>query len=632
MAAVFNRKSGWLPVAAAAGVFAFLLIRPAAIISLRNRMERQDPAAWEKLPTNGRFALLLPQLISARYHDETMYAASVRQVLTRGRPYAAYWPEKRGLADWVQNSLGLYALAGVAAACGGNMTAAWCLSVALIGAAWFLLFFRAFSWWSGKKSVAYPLALFSVLFPDFYVWLLDINFHPQVNWERYLGVFFQYHAEIRPNFYRLPSLFLSTLLLCCLFLGLWSLACQKSKRPLLAALLGLGFGLMAWVHPFEFVFGMATLLLMTIVSERRENLVPAFLVALPVGALCSAAISLSVGRETWKEHLALLDVVYSHRFYLITLVHLIFAAFGWRLSRKEADPRRRTAWILLSCAQVAIFLCRNLQVVAGFSVMPFHYIPLGSFMGCLMLFLFAADALARRSWWRPSVALGVSLLLVGWGLANELVAARRTYPLFGLPRNMEAALDWTDANLPPGSTVLSLSMATSLALPVYTRSFGYASSLVLFTNPFTLQEYLLKMARRVKTAQADPDRFLAERWALPSARGQLLNDEIIGQRARSEVNPERVERLEWFASFLPAFKDDAAVALYRRQFRGMIDQAEPLSPPYYLWVGAGDARFLVRPPEEFGGERVYRNDGVSIYRFPLKPIAARLPAGSATGQ
>ncbi len=623
MAAVFSRKFDWLSVMAAAGVFGFLLVRPAVIVSLRDGMSQDMPAAWAKVPTNGRFALLLPQIVSARYHDETLYAGCVRQILRHGLPYNPYWPDKRGFGDWVQNSLSFFVLAPVAALCGGNMTAAWCLSVALIGAAWFLLFYRVFFWWSQKRSVAYPLALFSILFPDLYIWLLDVNFSPRVNYERYFGVFFQYHTELRPNFYRLPSLFLSVLLLSCLFLGLWNLACQKSKRTAYAALLGLGFGLMAWVHPFEFVFGMSTLLVLTSFtwltrsqSESRWNLAWAFLVALPVGILCTAGISLSVSRDMWKEHMALLSVVYSHRFYRITLIHLLFAALGWRLRERETDPRRRTAWLLLACAQVAIFLCRNLQVVTGFSVMPFHYIPLGSFMGCLMLFLLGAQTLARKNWWRPRLAAFACLVIVGWALANELVGAQRTYRLFGMPSRTEAAFDWTeDPMFRPARSSSRCRWMTNLTLPLYTKTHGYASSLILFTSPFTLAEYFEKTARLLKTVHADTGLFLAERWVLPGVRAHLLADEIESERVNAYVDTRRVERIEWFNSFLPEFREDGSVLKLRESFKDLVAKAEPLSPPYYLLVDPDDARFLSRPPESFGGRRVYQESGVSIYRF-----------------
>ncbi|MFI5351020.1 MAG: hypothetical protein ACHQ2Z_15865, partial [Elusimicrobiota bacterium] len=253
---MFARKFDWLPLAAAVGIFGLLLVRPLDIVRLRGRMRRESPEAWAQLPTNGRFRLLLPYFTTNRYHDEALYASGVHEILRHGRPYSAYWPEKRGPDSWVQSSLGLYVIAGVAAVCGGDLNVAWCLTVALLGAAWFLLFYRVFLWWSGRKAVAYPLALFSILFPDFYEWLLDVNFNPRVSWERYVGVFFQHQAEIRPNFYRLPSYFLSMFLLSWLFIGAWRLAGQKTRRPVLAMLLGLGFGLMAWVHTFEFAFGM----------------------------------------------------------------------------------------------------------------------------------------------------------------------------------------------------------------------------------------------------------------------------------------------------------------------------------------------------------------------------------------
>ena len=88
-------------------------------------------------------------------------------------------------------------------------------------------------------------------------------------------------------------------------MGAWSLSCSQRKRPLAAVLLGLGFGLMAWVHPFEFVFGMSTLMLLAGTAwlwrpspERRWNLSLAFLSSLPVGA--SVTISVTRANTTGR--------------------------------------------------------------------------------------------------------------------------------------------------------------------------------------------------------------------------------------------------------------------------------------------------------------------------------------------
>jgi hypothetical protein len=614
------RARAWLPALAAAGVFALLLLRPAYIGALRSRMRADDPRGWAALSTNGRFRLLVPQLVSLRYHDEAFYAGCAREVLTHGRPYDHFW--RGGVGSWIQDSINLFVLAAVALPFGGDMNRAWIASVALLGAAWFLLFYRVFHWWSGKEEVALPLALFSILFPDLYTWLLDVNFNLQVNLDRYSHVFFQRFSEVRPHFYRLPSGFLSEFLMCLLFLGAWSLGASPRRRPAGAVLLGLAFGLMAWAHPFEFVFGMATLLVLTAAvwlrpsrPERRWNVSLAFAAALPAAVFCAGVVARSVPAQAWKDHLELTGAVFTRRPFLITLIHPLFALFGARVMRGEPDPRRRDAWLLLICAQLGIFLCRNAQVVLGYYVQPFHYIPLGSFMGCLMLFLYAAQRLASARGWSRAAGFSLSAVLFAWGLANEKAGAEATYRLFGLPRAAETALDWTRDNVPPGALVLSISMMTNESLPLYTRAQGYVSTLQLFKAPFTEADYFEKVARLLKTFRVDPARFLAARWLLPGERARLSARLDHEERALGVVDLEKLEPVEWFFSFNRDYANDASVLRRRAELTRLVEKAEPLPGPYYLWVNADDAPLLRETPSSRGGERVYSGDGVEIYRF-----------------
>jgi hypothetical protein len=627
--ATSSRAARLVPALAAAFVFGLLLFRPFYVARLRDRMRRDQPQAWEALPTNGRFHLLIPQLTAFRYHDEAFYAACAREILKHGRPYDPFWRE--GVGSWIQDSLDLLPLAAAAAPFGGNMNRAWVATVAVLGTAWFLLFYMVFRWWSRKDEVAVPLALFSVLFPDLYTWLLDVNFHLAVDKERYLHVFFQHLSELRPHFYRLPSGFLSEFFMCLLFLGLWRLAVAERRRPAAAAALGAAFGLMAWVHPFEFVFCMATLLVMTAAvllrptpTERRRNLLVAFLTALPIAVFCMGVVSRSVAPADWKDHLDLLGAVFTRRPFLITLIHPVFAGLGvWAMSR-ERDEARRTAWLLLSCAQIAIMLCRNVHVVMGFYVQPFHYIPLGSFMGCLMVFLYASERLAAWPRWNRAAGAALGAVIALWALGNEKAGAESTYKLFGLPRAQEAALDWTRDHVPDDSLVLSLSMMTNESLPLYTGARGYVSTLQVFKAPFTERRYLEKVARLVKTFHADPDRFLAARWILPSERWKLSAEEDRDQRGLGFVDLGKLEPLEWFFSFNRDYQNDEAVIRRRAEMKGLVESAEPLPGPYYLWVNAEDAPLLDRSPESGGGERVYHGDGVDLYRFAA-PAARAVP-------
>ena len=597
------------------------------MVHLRSQMKAQSPAAWAAVPTNGRFNLLVPHLLNMRSHDEAFYASCVHEIFRHGKPRNPFWPEEQGLGSWIQNSVSMYALAGLALLCGGNMTAAWCLATALLGAGWFCLYYRVFYWWSSKWEVALPLSLFSVLFPDLYVWLLDINFHPRVNIERYAGVFFQYHTLVRPDFYRLPSSFFTLFLLCWLFVGAWSLTCQTKRRPVASIFLGLGFGLMAWVHPFEFLFGMSTLMVLTASTwlwetsaERKFNLTSGFIVSLPIGAACMAFISRTVSPAAWKDHLEFLGVSHSRRPYFITLIHLIFAAGGAYLMKRESDPKRRAAWLVLLCAQIGIFLCRNDQVVLGFSIQPFHFIPLGSLLGCLMLFIVLARRLAAWPRWNARAGALLTAFVLVWALTNEKMSAERTFRMFGLPSATEAALDWTRDSVPPDSQILTLSMPTMESIPLYTNARVLGSPLSLMTTPFTQEAYLRKIAVLLKTSRADADRFLDQRWVLPEVRSALQAEVGREQRELSFVDLPKLEAAEWFYSVHRDLLTDASVLRKRQELKALVDAAEPLKTPYYLWVNADDAQLLRQNPESYGGKRVYENASVTIYQFPGETV------------
>ncbi len=607
-----------------AGVFVLLSLRPLYIAHLRERMRVEQPQAWASLTTNGSFKVLLPHLLTMRYRDEVLYSSCVRQIVLHGLPRNPWWPGE-GLGGWIQNSIALYLLAVPAFLTGGDMNRAWLVSVAVIGALWFYLFYRVFLGWSGKKEVAAPLALFSTLFPDLYFWLLDVNFSVSVNLERYAAVFFQSNGELRPHFHRLAFPFLSVLLLCLNYVGAWKLSCQAGRKPVAAALLGACFGLMAWVHPFEFAFGMATLMTFTAYAwlppaepVRRWNLSVAFAAALAVGLPCAAGVSLSVPADLWREHLEFLDAVYSRRPYLITVVHLLFAGAGlWALSR-ESDPARRNAWRLLISAQLAVFMCRNVHVVMGFHVQPFHYIPAGSFMGCLMLFLYGAGRLAAARRWTPAAGMAATLAVAGWGLANEKATAESLYRVFGLPRATEQAFVWASERLPEDSLLLTLSMMTNESIPLYSRSRPATSPLSFVTSPFYGDDVLRATARVLKTSRADADRFIAERWPPPSVAAALRAQVTVEQRTASHLDPKKLEPVEWFTSHHREYLDDKLVLKHQDRLRALVKEVEPLKPPFYLWVDAADEHLLTQDPEKFGGRAVYRSDGVVIYEFEAR--------------
>jgi hypothetical protein len=617
-------RSG-LPIAAfaAAGVFLFLLLRPAYISVLRRRMQAADPAAWAQLPTTGRVALLLPSDIATRYHDEACFAARVQQILLHGAPFNPYWREDRQTITMLHDCVSAYLVAAVAFLCRGDLNRTWVVAVALIGALWFLLFYALFKEWCGRDDVAVPLALFSILFPDLYVWLLDVNFNVHVTWVRFYSVFFQDRSFIRPQFYRLPSLFLSYLLLVALFRWTWLLASQKRLRPFAAAALGLGYGLMTFVHPFESVFGMASVTIFLLAvwllaapRETRLNLLTVVLAGLVVPGVYAFVMWVATDPRVRMDTLEMDGMVRSRHFYLITAVHALFAGFGLFQRSRESDETRRQTWLFLACSQAAAFACRNTQVLTGTMLLPFHYITLGSFTGCLMLFLWGSRALSGRSWWTARAGAAACAVILAWGAFNEKKAAENTYQLFGLPADAEAALDWTRGHLPMDALVLSLSMETNEEIVLYTQ----AHAQVPPASPpasgfFSKDQYLRKVAEELVTCRVDVDRFLAERWLDLKDKLPLLAEISRDAVERQRVNLRLYEPAEWFYPYVYADMTGTSEAQGRARLRELVAQTPPLSGPFYLWVNAQDEHLLKAPPESFGGALVYRNATVRIYEF-----------------
>lgn len=612
-----------VPLLLAGAVFLLLLVKPASIFWLRTRQQARVPAVWARGESAGRFAVLLPRLFTTRWHDEALYAARAAKVLSHGLPYNPYWREDRAMKDWIQNFPVFFIMAGFSLPAGGDMDRGWILAVAVLGALWFLLFYEILLGWSRRQEAAAPLALFSVLFPDLYTWIFDINFSLRENWGRYISVFFQRGAEVRPHFDRLPAGMLTLFLLCLLFAACWKLLLRERPRPAHAALVGAGFGSLFFVHAYTHIFGLATLGVLATAAwilrpsrGARANMVMAFVVAAAVSIGSAALMASLIDPVTRADCLEIVGLEHTHRFYKVSLVHLILAGCGLLASVREPEPRRRAAWLVLTCAQAGIFACRSAQTALGFTVQPHHYIPMGSFMGALMLLLPLSRILGRAPWWSRRAAIAAGLV-VGLGfLTNESLAAARGYRLFGLPQDLEAGLAWVRANTQKDALVLSLSMEANEALALRTQaSVQVAPASPPVVAPFSKERYYSKVAELLKALDADVERFLDERCLLPRAKSQVAAAISRSLRAGEVPDREAFEAAEWFHPLLWGVTADGPFLEGRGRVRALARSSLPLERPYYLWLHDADARFLRRAPQALGGRRVFREGSVSIYEF-----------------
>jgi hypothetical protein len=618
-----GRRPAWL---LAAAVFAFMWVRPVYTVHLRHQLRQQLPEFWQHWPSNGPFAFLLPQMAGNLYHDGALYAAAVHQIALHGLPVSPYFAGHSEFSSWSHDFISYYLIAGAGLLCGSNITLTWLMAQALSATLWFLLLHAIFLRWSGKESVAAPLALFSVLFPDLYIWLLDINFSPSVTWDRAAMIFAQnFKIPIRPIFYRLPTPFLSFLLLAWLFVGLWALAKRKEPRTGAAAMLGAGFGLMAFVHPFEFLFGMMTVTIFAALVWRlkapgRKNVLAAAIAAvLTTGAYFLLMFAVTDARLR-RESMVILDLLYSHRFYKISIVHLAMAGVAWRWQDREKDWPKRLAWLLLICAQLAAFAGRNSQVITGLQLEPARYMHLGSFFGCLMLFMKLAELLAAKRWWNPKMAGATCLVIALGALYNEKSAAEHTYKALGLPRDTADGLEWVRQNAPEDAVFMSPSMITVMELPIYTQVKAFVPSLgALPTVLYSYDDYLRWTAQMLKTVGADVDKFLALRWPLPAEKARIFNDESWRQRLLGQADEGALDGLEWSVP-VPHDADfnDEANLKARAKIKEFYSQAAPAEGPYFVWINARDIPLLREFPPLPNAELVYRNSSVWIFKSAMR--------------
>lgn len=612
--------------AAASGVFALLLLRPAYMVQLRRAEAARDPAGWAALATNGRFNLLLPQLTAYRYFDESAYAARVRQVLLHGLPYSPYWKEFRQWKHWLPGAFLYYPMAAIAWLTGGDLTVAWALAVALFGAVWFLFYFAVFRLLSGREDAALFFALLSALFPDFYMWLLDVNFSPSLSARRWIEVFMQQASGLRPHMQRLPPTFLSYLLAAFSLAAVWRLSRAPSRRPAAAVVTGAVVGALALVHPFEHAFASATLGFFALAiflvegkSPAAWNLGVAVGVSAALGAAHMALVSPLSDPQNRPALEAMIGLEYYRRPHPVSLVHALAGLWAWRLWRREPDRDRRRAWLLLGCAQAAALACRNLQMLTGYSAQPLHFITLGSWAGAVLLVGAAARALASASWRTPRLLLVAGALATAWWLAQEKLGAERNYRLFGLPRDVEAGLAWVNGNVPKDGLLLTPSMEVNNTAPIYTSVKTHlqplnAPILIMFTREY----YLSRVASLLKTTGIDVERFIAQRW-LP----QPERDRVWARLERSQLLEQRLERelLEpalWFFNYSYGDQSDRPQREGRALLRRLYREARTIPPPFWLWLNRSDLPLLHggQPP---GGKLRYSNDSVWIYEFAARP-------------
>jgi hypothetical protein len=283
---------------------------------------------------------------------------------------------------------------------------------------------------------------------------------------------------------------------------------------------------------------------------------------------------------------------------------------------RESTLGKKDAWRLLALAQAAVFLLRNMQLLIGIELSPLHYITLGSFVGAVMLFLWLSERLAASRWWDFRRAAAVCAVLVALASLREKTAAENTYTMYGLPADMEEALAWADREIPKDGLVLTLSMETTKDVALFTKAkvlvppaAGNISGL------FSTEEYLTAVAKLLKTAHVDSERFLRERWVLPDERAAAFTTLAREQNQEHFVDVDLLEKAQSFHPLLQLNGTHEKVISGRRRILALVPRVPAAAGPYYLWVNQKDAQFFQQDPAEFGGRLVHSNKTVRIYLF-----------------
>lgn len=593
------------------------LFSPFYMKYLRGKFQRDLPSGWEKVANNGSFAYASPLLYTARNIEEGMYAMKVRQAYLHGFPYDPYTHE-RSLRSWVFDSLMFYPLVPFVAAAGGDIHRGWALAHAVMGALWVWSFFIALKAFTDDKTLALVCAVFLFFFFDSLRALFLLPHAPlraMAQWVFFLVAY----ATGQVQWMRLPTPGMSALLPFWLLGAAWRLSLCEKPRFLLSLLLGTACGLLCFLHAYEWVLACAALgflFLLSLPSRLRAGARWNLGLALAASALVSAGYYLFARSMNGPVMEDIITRVGRHGrvFEPASLYFLPWAAFFYWKSRL-AGERMKNLWLLLSACALAVAAAACIPLAVGYDIQFYgHTARLGS--AAMLLGLLGWGLHRAQERFRLSAGNAAMLLcfLFAWVFLREKAWADTHYRIFGTPRHIEEALSWVDKNLPEESLVVSISgVATQqLGLLGRTRSLAAAGS-PSYGSPVPTELMTRGLARILKTAHADPERFLAERWERSEERDTLKQQTAYFNR---DISLEAAEAATWpvFLLDVEGFREQSVQARGLEILRYFKEEAPP-PRPYWLWVGRLDEPLLKGKPQDFGGKLAYENPGVRIYSF-----------------
>ena len=549
-----ERNRPWL-IAVLAVTFLSFLFLPAYMTWLRNQASRAAPDLWSEVMNNGPFTVVSPLQVTTIATEECGYAIKLRQIALHGVPGDPYLND-RSLKSWVFDCLLFYPLVPLLWLAGGNIQLAWILAHALFGTLWLWAFYRIFHFYSGDARYALLFATGAFFFIDFLLYgMIKIGWGLLINPGRIPGELAPLLAQTTGGpiqFIRMPTPALTFLWM---YAGLWGgvrLATAPGRRPRAALLIGLVLGLLALAHFYEWTISVASLFLIWLASpflriERwnRWNLGVASVTA-GVVSLAYYLVAHSLTHDVMRDIVDRMGM-FGVNFRPESFLYLLLAAVtAWQAHR--ITDRRRWLWIVGTANLVAVFLVTNLSLVLRHDIQFFHAGTVANLGTVLLLLCWLIDRRAIRAFVRPH-SIVLVLAILAWVLLREKAWGDDHFRLFGIPRDMAAATDWIDENLPAESPVVTLSqpIVELLALRTHVTS-PVTCGMPNFSAPISTSENLRALARtlsaldvdvrplsrgplgRPRRPAADAERFPGRpRLGVPAARlVELLHDGLEG--------------------------------------------------------------------------------------------------------
>lgn len=292
-------------------------------------------------------------------------------------------------------------------------------------------------------------------------------------------------------------------------------------------------------------------------------------------------------------------------------VLLTALAAAWRVL-----GRRSFAFMLT--LGIAVVLCRNVQLVAGFNVLSGHW---GYRTVVIWQSLSIATILTALPGLGPArtptfVARGmqagataVAALLVVVMIGHQVVLSKNTAHAFTLPPGFAKAFDWINRSTPPDSVVVSSSFETNLLIPAHTHANAFVPTGQGLASNAELIERLLMTYKAygvpASYLRASLDDALADR--LQGTNGRFL-------RAR----PELLEQWAIWYLFQWAPITAAERASIAERYERLPAAAERPFGRYradYVWMSSLEATKGADVLRHSWLERVYEGDGVTIARI-----------------